>query len=199
MSKKLKILTASDLHGNMDIAKKLSEKAKKNKVDLVILAGDITGGEEDDGRILSPFLKAKQKVVFVPGNWDSRKEHLAMRKKAKSVDKYYVTYGDVGIGGIGNEDWNFNFNEEDLKEMCSLLFSNSGKLQNAIKNISIKDLSNKCEFPNYLGYLGLGLHYSNPSEKENKILTTTWIPQLISLMHDGENKKRINKTTKINK
>ena len=117
MSKKLKILTASDLHGNMDIAKKLSEKAKKNKVDLVILAGDITGGEEDDGRILSPFLKAKQKVVFVPGNWDSRKEHLAMRKKAKSVDKYYVTYGDVGIGGIGNEDWNFNLNEEDFESV----------------------------------------------------------------------------------
>ena len=117
MSKKLKILTASDLHGNMDIAKKLSEKAKKNKVDLVILAGDITGREEDDGRILSPFLEARQKVAFVPGNWDSRKEHLAMRKKAKSVDKYYVTYGDVGIGGIGNEDWNFNLDEEDFKSV----------------------------------------------------------------------------------
>jgi len=117
MAKKLKILAASDLHGSIDIAKKLSAKAKKNKVDLVILAGDINGSSEGDGRVLEPFEKAKQKVIFVPGNWDTREEHEDMRKMAKSVDNYYVSYGDVGIGGIGNMDWNFSFDKDDLNSI----------------------------------------------------------------------------------
>ena len=40
MSKKFRILTAANLHGDVDIAKKLSAKGKKEKVDLVVLAGD---------------------------------------------------------------------------------------------------------------------------------------------------------------
>ena len=52
MAKKLKILAASDLHGSRTIAERLSEKAKKEKVDLVVLAGDINGMAEGDGSIL---------------------------------------------------------------------------------------------------------------------------------------------------
>ena len=40
MGKKLRILAAGDLHGDLDIARKLSAKGKKEKVDLVVLAGD---------------------------------------------------------------------------------------------------------------------------------------------------------------
>jgi len=36
MTKKLKILAAGDLHGDLGIAKKLSAKGKKAKVDLVV-------------------------------------------------------------------------------------------------------------------------------------------------------------------
>ena len=41
MEKKFRILAAGDLHGSLDIARKLSAKGKKGKVDLVVLAGDI--------------------------------------------------------------------------------------------------------------------------------------------------------------
>ena len=37
----VKILAAGDIHGSKTIADKLSHKALKNEVDLVILAGDI--------------------------------------------------------------------------------------------------------------------------------------------------------------
>ena len=47
MNKKLKTLATGDLHGNLDIAKKLSAKGKREKVDLVVLAGDIYGYTED--------------------------------------------------------------------------------------------------------------------------------------------------------
>ena len=105
MDKKLRILAAADLHGSLDIAKKLSVKAKKNKVDLVVLAGDIYGYSEGDKGILAPFRKAGQKVVFVPGNCDFDEEVGMLRKEGKSIHNYYVTYGGVGFVGIGNHYW----------------------------------------------------------------------------------------------
>jgi len=40
--KKLRILVASDVHGNARIMKKLAERAYKEKVDVVVLCGDLT-------------------------------------------------------------------------------------------------------------------------------------------------------------
>jgi uncharacterized protein len=114
MPKKLKILAAADLHGDVDIAKKLSEKAKKGKVDLVVLAGDLSGYIEEDGKVLEPFIKEKQKIAFVPGNWESTKEHLVLKSFAKSLDNYYVTYGDVAIAGTS---WKAPLDYEDLKKL----------------------------------------------------------------------------------
>ncbi len=117
MGKKLRILAAGDLHGDIDIARKLSEKGKKEKVDLVVLAGDIHGYWESNKRILEPFNKAHQKVVFVPGNLDSSEEHEVLKNSAKSIHNYYVTYRDVGIVGIGSPDWKLELEEGDLKEI----------------------------------------------------------------------------------
>ncbi|MFA4960058.1 MAG: metallophosphoesterase [Candidatus Pacearchaeota archaeon] len=115
MAKKFRILAAADLHGSVDIAKKLSEKAKKGKVDLVILAGDINGATEGDERILLPFMKANQKVAFIPGNWDFDKESLALKAHGKNIDNYYISYGDIGIAGIGNANWKTNLKYEDFE------------------------------------------------------------------------------------
>ena len=43
MGKKLKILAASDLHGDSKATKRLAETAKREDVDLVVLCGDLTG------------------------------------------------------------------------------------------------------------------------------------------------------------
>jgi hypothetical protein len=105
MQGKLKILAAADLHGDIDLARKLAKKAKSKKVDLVVLAGDISGYNEEDGKVLMPFIEEKQKIAFVPGNWDSEKDHMIMKSLAKSLHHYYLTYKDVGIAGVGNADW----------------------------------------------------------------------------------------------
>ena len=115
--KKLRILAAADLHGSLDIAKKLSMKAKRNKVDLVVLAGDVYGYSDGEVGILEPFRKAGQKVVFVPGNCDFDAEHEMLKKEAKSIHNYYVTYGDVGILGIGNPNWKLSLDVNDLAEI----------------------------------------------------------------------------------
>ena len=110
----VKILAAADLHGSYDIAKKLAVKAVENDVDLVVLAGDLHGMKEGKGEILNPFLERKKRVLFVPGNWDSSKEHEVLKSKAKSIDNYYVTYDGVAFAGIGNSDMKFSLSEDDF-------------------------------------------------------------------------------------
>lgn len=114
MEKKLRILAAGDLHGNKSLAEKLSKKAIEEKVDLIILTGDLTGPVKDDGSILEPFTKAKQKVVFIPGNWESSEEVDLLKKRAKNIHNYYVTYNEIAISGIGNPDWKMRLDKEDL-------------------------------------------------------------------------------------
>lgn len=115
MTKKLRILAAGDLHGDIGIAKKLSEKAKKEKVDLVVLAGDIYGYEGGGEGILDSFRTAGQKVVFVPGNCDFDKECRILEKSGRNIHNYYVTYGGVGIAGIGNPNWKLSLDDYDLE------------------------------------------------------------------------------------
>ncbi len=113
----LKILAAADLHGDTETAQKLAKKAKKEKVDLVILAGDLHGMFEGQD-IITPFKKAKQKVVFVPGNWDSKLEvDLLKEHQAKNIDSYYVTYNGVKIVGIGNQDMKMSLDNSALKRI----------------------------------------------------------------------------------
>ena len=117
MSKKLRILAAGDLHGDLDIAKRLSKKGKREKVDLVVLAGDIYGYTEGKPGILKPFQDAGQKVVFVPGNCDFDEEHEMLKQEGKSIHNYYVTYGGVGIVGIGSPNWKLSLDDSDLSEI----------------------------------------------------------------------------------
>ena len=117
MDKKLRILAAGDLHGSLDIAKRLAKKGKREKVDLVILAGDIYGYGVGKPGILKPFKDAGQRVVFVPGNCDFDDEHEMLKRDAKSIHNYYVTYKDVGIAGIGSPNWKLSLDDGDLAEI----------------------------------------------------------------------------------
>ena len=149
MKKKLRILAAADLHGNVGIARKLSEKARKGKVDLVVLAGDIYGYTQGEKNILEPFNKAKQKVVFVPGNLDTREEHEILKKDAKSIHNYYVTYGDVGIVGIGDADWKMELDKEDLREIKRNFERMKAKKKILVSHLHAR--GTKAEFSGILG------------------------------------------------
>lgn len=117
MEKKLKILAAGDLHGSLSVAKKLSEKGKKEKVDLVILAGDIYGYDGGEDTILKPFQDANQKVVFIPGNCDFDEDAADLKKRAKCIHNKYVIYNDIGIAGIGSPNWKLHLDKNDLSEI----------------------------------------------------------------------------------
>ncbi|VVB79621.1 Calcineurin-like phosphoesterase superfamily domain protein [uncultured archaeon] len=127
-SKSFKILAAADIHGNSAVSESLARKAEKEKVDLVILAGDIHGFDENRG-IIAPFKKRNQKVIFVPGNWDTSFQTKATKDfyKIKDIDGYYVHYDGVDIIGVGTKDFKMNLDE---KKTLDRLIKNFEKVQN---------------------------------------------------------------------
>ncbi|MEK6827462.1 MAG: metallophosphoesterase family protein, partial [Nanoarchaeota archaeon] len=71
MEKKTKILAVGDIHGDTGLVRRLAEKAVKENVDLVILAGDITFAEQSTKNLIGPFIKANKQVLLIPGNHES--------------------------------------------------------------------------------------------------------------------------------
>ena len=101
--KKLKILAASDIHGDTASANKLAEMAKKENVDLVILCGDLTFAEMSTQGIVGPFIEAKKKVLLIPGNHETvaTANFLAELYGATNLHGSSIKMGQVGIFGCG--------------------------------------------------------------------------------------------------
>jgi len=155
-NKKFKILAAGDFHGSSAIAKKLANKAEKEKVDLVVLTGDITGIIETEN-LLKPFKQKNQKVIFVPGNWETKEtaDFLSKLYGIKNIGEHYVKYGDVGIFGIGSPDWQLNLDEEKTFDKLKIDFD---KIKNLEKKIMISHLhaaGTKSEFSGIPGSTAL--------------------------------------------
>ncbi len=105
MSKKIRILAASDIHGDTRATKKLADRAEKERADVVVLCGDITGIVEAPN-LIKPFKDKGQKVLLLPGNWDSfaTADFLAQFYGMKNIHGYSARYGSVGFFGAGGAD-----------------------------------------------------------------------------------------------
>lgn len=135
---KLKVLAAGDIHGDSEISKELAERAEKEKVDLVILTGDLTGMVQTKN-IIQPFLDKKQKVIFVPGNWETKSdaELLAKTYNIKNLENKYTIYKNVGIFGMGSPDWALFPDDAKLFRKLEKDFS---KIKNLERKIMISHL-----------------------------------------------------------
>ncbi|MFP4403780.1 MAG: metallophosphoesterase [Candidatus Woesearchaeota archaeon] len=110
----MKIFAAGDIHGDINLAKRLANKAKSEKVDLVILCGDITHFDKSSDNLIKYFVEKELKVIFVPGNHDSfaTANFLSSTYNIKNIHGYGVKYNDVGIFGAGKA----NIGNEKLTE-----------------------------------------------------------------------------------
>lgn len=131
---KLKILAAGDIHGDTKLTEKLAKQAKKENVDLVILTGDISGFVETKN-LIKPFIDRNEKVLFVPGNWDSQQSADFFEKfyGIRNLDNYSLNYGDIGIFGVGNPETL----EIDEKNTFNKLKRNFQKIKNLEKKIMV--------------------------------------------------------------
>ncbi len=127
MTKKFRILAASDIHGDSKLTKKLAEKAEKESVDLVILCGDITGFSETKN-IIKPFKDKNQKVLILPGNWDSfaTTDFLASVYGVRNIHGYSVKYEDIGFFGAGGAEGPGPGNISEKQLMDTLKKAHSG-------------------------------------------------------------------------
>jgi len=105
VAKKLRILAASDLHGDSRIARRLAEKAEKENIDLVVLCGDILGFSETQN-IIKPFKNKNKKVLIIPGNWDSfaTTDFLAELYGIRNIHGYSIKYQNIGFFGAGGAE-----------------------------------------------------------------------------------------------
>ena len=101
--KPFKVLAVSDTHGDMKKIRELADVASKEKVDLVVLAGDWSNNDEIPPYLISPFLKEGRRVVFVPGNHESMSTtyFLSDLYKIKHLHGKATIYGDIGFFGAG--------------------------------------------------------------------------------------------------
>lgn len=100
----MKILAAGDIHGDLQLVKRLVEKAEKEKVDLVILCGDLTMQEQSTSNLIGPFLKANKRVALIPGNHETTAtaDFLAQLYGVKNLHGSYLKYKDIGLFGCGS-------------------------------------------------------------------------------------------------
>jgi len=150
--KKFRILAASDVHGDSAATKKLAQRAVKEKVDLVILAGDLSGWVQTEG-ILKPFIDCGKKVVFVPGNHDSSElaDFLTKLYGAKNVGEHYVRYDNIGIFGIGSPDGALSLNEEKSFIKLKKDFEKIKDLEKKIMVSHLNAAGTKSEFSGIVG------------------------------------------------
>ncbi|OIO65100.1 hypothetical protein AUJ68_04110 [Candidatus Woesearchaeota archaeon CG1_02_57_44] len=99
----MRILAASDIHGDRQQAERLAEQAEKENVDLVVLCGDLTHFEESTEGIIGPFVKRHKKVVIIPGNHESvaTTDFLAEVYGVVNLHGYSIKYKDIGFFGCG--------------------------------------------------------------------------------------------------
>lgn len=138
-AKKTKILAIGDIHGDTRLAEKLAEKAKKENVDIVILAGDITFAEQSIEGIIGPFAKAKKDVLIIPGNHEAISTTAFLSEfyapYSKHLHGYAIARNKVGFFGAGTA----NMGPHQIKdsEIYKLLKKGHEKIKDLGKQVMV--------------------------------------------------------------
>jgi len=155
MKKKTKILAVGDIHGDTGLVKRLAEKAKKENVDLVILAGDLTLAEMSTKNLIGPFIKAKKQVLLIPGNHETMAtaDFLAeMYPNTKNIHGYSFIKNDLGIFGAGAGD--IGINQVKDSEIFNVLKKGHESVKDLKKKIMVTHMhprGSKAEFSGFAG------------------------------------------------
>ena len=155
MEKKTKILAIGDIHGDTGLVKRLAERAVKENVDLVILAGDLTFAEQSTKNLIGPFVKAKKQVLLIPGNHESfaTVDFLAeMYPHTQNIHGYSFQRENLGIFGAGAGDVGINSIKDS--EIFNVLKKGHESIKNSPKTIMVTHMhprGGKAEFSGFPG------------------------------------------------
>ena len=182
MEKKTKILAIGDIHGDTGLVKKLADKAVKEKVDLVILAGDITFAEQSTKNLIGPFIKAKKKVLLVPGNHESFAtiDFLTeMYPNTQNIHGYSFKKGDLGIFGAGTAEIGINSIHDS--EIFAALKKGHEDVKDLNKQIMVTHMHPKGSKAEFSGFKGSSAIRKAVKEFKPNILITAHIHEAAGL------------------
>ncbi|MEM4244953.1 MAG: metallophosphoesterase [Candidatus Nanoarchaeia archaeon] len=133
----MKILAAGDIHGDTRLAQALARKAEKNKVDLVVLCGDLTFADSSASNLIGPFIKKKKKVLLIPGNHETlaTADFLADLYDVTNLHGYSIKFNDVGFFGCGFANIGLSRLRED--DMFRILTKAYQKIKGAKKKVMV--------------------------------------------------------------
>ena len=117
----MKILAISDIHGDLGLVKKVEKLANKEKVDLIILAGDQTWFEKSTKNLIGPLTK--KPTLIIPGNHETEETIEEWEKTYPNLinlHKKSFQKGGVGFFGSGTLEWGLiNEKSPTYKELKS--------------------------------------------------------------------------------
>jgi len=188
----MKILATSDIHGDSRWVKELAEKASQEKVDLVLLCGDLTYAEEFSENLIGPFKEKGLKVALIPGNHESMAtaNFLSEKYGLKNLQYEPMKVGNIGLFGMGGANIGpFPVSED---EILDTLKKNFEKIKDAKTKIMVTHAHPKGTLIEKMSYPG------SPSVRK---AIESFKPQLhlCGHIHECEGmEERIGGTTVIN-
>jgi len=156
---KTRILVASDIHGDKKVIERLVKKADLEKVDLVILAGDLTFMESDFKNLVGPFYKKDRPVLLLHGNHESVStiDFLSeLYPTAVNLHGYSFVREDLGIFGCGGANMGVSVNSE--RSVFSSLSRAHKKVKGLNKKIMVTHMhafDTDAEFSGFQGSVGI--------------------------------------------
>jgi hypothetical protein len=153
---KTKILAIGDLHGDSGLAKKIAKQAEKEKVDLIIIPGDLTWLEQPINNLIKPFDKLNKKILILPGNHETLSTIQSFEnayKNVKNIHGGFFKHKDIGFFGAGYSTNVGPFWIEE-KEVFDLLKKSHDKIKDSKTKIMITHmhpLGSSSEFTGFEG------------------------------------------------
>jgi Icc-related predicted phosphoesterase len=160
MKRKTKILAIGDIHGDTGLVKKLAQKAKKEKVDLIIIAGDLTMFEDETKGLIGPFAKLKKPVLLLHGNHESLATVDFLTEiygpHTKNLHGYSITKDNIGIFGCGGADFGMSAQTEtDFFKTLSKAHKGVEKTKKKIMVTHMHPYKSMAEFSGFQGSKGI--------------------------------------------
>lgn len=133
----MKILALSDVHGDRLFMREMAEKGAEEKVDLVILAGDLVDHDGNVDGLVGPFKEKGLEVVAINGNHEGMAEigFLVEKYAIKNLHGYALKIGDIGFFGCGYAD--VGIHQLSEKEFFETLKKAHDSLKNVKKKIMV--------------------------------------------------------------
>lgn len=149
-------MAVGDVHGDTRKVERLAQLAKKEHVDVVILAGDITFAEQSIEGIIGPFAKEKKDVLVVPGNHEAVATTAFLSDiyapYAKHLHGYSFKKNNVGFFGAGTANMGIHAITDD--RIFKLLKKSHDKIKDLKKKIMVTHIhpeGSKSEFSGFEG------------------------------------------------